>query len=281
MTDRETLFDQVVFSGGGTRCMWQGGFMHVLRRERPIRPARIAGVSGGALSSCGFVTHRGTRVRDTMMELFSRHDRNVPLDEPFDGEAGYTPHQQMYRDVVTTCIGDDEAARAVAEGPTLQILIARPPSPDWAKVSGGAVALFYEADQAIRSTPHHRWPEAAGLTGELVDANAAARAGTLTDLVCAAATIPPVFEPPLWDGAPAVDAGMVDKAPMPDPDRGRTLVLLTRNYRNVPEVEGRLYVTPSEEVPADKIDFTDPTKLRDTWEIGEEDARRALRDGRL
>ena len=277
----DTLFDQVVFSGGGTRCTWQGGFMHVLRAERPIRPDRVVGVSGGALSACGFVTHRGVRVRDTMTDLFARHDRNLPLNEPFDGDCSVTPHQQMYRKVVEDCIGDDEALEAVADGPVTQIHIARPPSDDWAKTSGTAVALAYAADQAIRSTPHHRWPEAAGLTGEMVDANAAARDGRLVDLVCAAATIPPVFEPPLWDGAPAVDAGMVDKAPMPVPDRGRTLVLLTRSYRNLPQVEGRLYIAPSETVPADKIDFTDPDKLRRTWDLGEDDARRMLRDGSL
>ncbi len=35
----DTRFDQLVFSGGGTRCFWQGGFLHVLRQEIPIHPA--------------------------------------------------------------------------------------------------------------------------------------------------------------------------------------------------------------------------------------------------
>jgi hypothetical protein len=277
----ETAFDQVVFSGGGTRCMWQGGFMHVLRRERPIHPARICGVSGGALASCGFVLHRGERVRDTMMTLFSQHDRNVPVHEPFDGEPGRTPHQGIYREVVERCIGDEEAARAIAEGPVLQVLIGRPPADGWPGASGAAVTLAYESDLAIRSTPHLEWAESAGMTADRVDVNQAARDGLLTDLICAAATIPPAFDPPLWDGRPAVDAGMVDQAPLPEPDRGRTLILLTRQYRNVPEVEGRLYVGPSEEVPADKIDFTDPGKLRRTWAMGEDDARRMLSAGEI
>ena len=37
-------------------------------------------------------------------------------------------------------------------------------------------------------------------------------------------------------------------APMPDPDKGRTLVLLTRQYDRLPDVEGRLYIAPSEAV---------------------------------
>lgn len=279
MADIETLFEQVVFSGGGTRCMWQGGFMDVLRAERPIRPSRIAGVSGGALASCGFVLHRGQRIRDTMMDRFRNHDRNAPLDEPFDGEPGNSPHQAIYRDVVDAIIGDEEARTALADGPSLQILIGRPPSHAWAKLSGTAMTLFYEADALLRSTPHVVFPQAAGLTADLIDANQAARDGDIVDLIASAATIPPAFEPPMWNGRPVIDAGMVDQAPMPDPDIGRTLILLTKQFRNLPDTMGRTYVHPSEEVPADKIDFTDPSKLQRTWDLGEEDARRALRDG--
>ena len=103
-----------------------------------------------------------------------------------------------------------------------------------------------------------------------------ARAGRLTDLVCAAATIPPVFDLPRWDGRPVIDAGMSGHAPIPEPDQGPTLILLTRRYRNLPEEAGRTYVQPSEAVPADKIDFTDPAKLRRTWDQGEADARAHL-----
>ena len=98
----------------------------------------------------------------------------------------------------------------------------------------------------------------------------------MADLVCAAATIPPIFEPPVWAGNKVIDGGMIDQAPMPDPDEGRTLVLLTRRYDKLPDVEGRLYVAPSEEVDAEKIDFTDPALLRRTWEQGEADGRSFL-----
>ncbi|WP_368667818.1 patatin-like phospholipase family protein [Palleronia pontilimi] len=275
----KTFFDQIVFSGGGTRCLWQGGFIDVLRNEIPIEPARISGLSGGALTCCGFMTRRGQAIRDHMCEVFAAHDRNIPLHEPFDDEDGNSPHQRMYRKIVESSIGDPQALRQIAEGPQMQILIARPPSGRWAKLSGAAMTLVYEADTVIRSNPHLKWAENFGLTGELVDANKAARDGKIVDLICAAATIPPAFEPPLWGGKPAVDAGMVDQAPMPVPDQGRSLILLTKRFRDIPQVEGRVYVCPSESVAADKIDFTDPEKLRDTWRQGEEDARRFLADG--
>lgn len=274
----ETFFDQLVFSGGGTRCMWQGGFMHVLQDHLPIHPARITGVSGGACSACGFMTHRGTRVRDSFIDHFAEHDRNIPLHEPFDGEPGRSPHQLIYRDIIEKCFGDEEARRTIAEGAELHVLLARPPDHDWKRLTGAAMTLVYVADTAIRSTPHLEWAQKMGLTEELVDANQAARDGQLLDLICAAATIPPAFDPPDWDGKPAIDAGMADQAPMPDGNGGRTLVLLTKTFRNRPDIPGRTYVQPSEEVPADKIDFTDPDKLRRTWDLGEEDARRFLAD---
>jgi|GEM_PF-992762 len=281
MADQATWFDQVVFSGGGTRCLWQGGFMDVLKQEIPITPERITGVSGGALTCCGFITSRGPEIRDLMMEIFAAHDRNVPLHEPFDEVDGHSPHQRMYHDVVSRAVGDPQAARQIADGVSVQILLGRPPKDGWAKLSGAMMTMIYEADTVIRSNPHLAWAEMSGMESDLVDANAASRDGKLVDLVCAAATIPPAFEPPLWDGRPAIDAGMIDQAPLPRPDRGRTLILLTKEFRDIPQHDDRIYVMPSREVAADKIDFTDPDKLALTWEQGEEDARRLLADGTL
>ena len=165
----------------------------------------------------------------------------------------------------------------MAEGPDCSILIAHPPSETWSEFSGAAATIAYEAELKIKSSPHFDWARRCGLTEERVDARQAAREGRLHELVSVAATIPPVFEVPRWQGRPTVDGGMADQAPMPVPDEGSTLVLLTRRYRNIPEVEGRRYVVPSEETPADKIDFTDPEKIGRTWDLGKHDAREFLK----
>ena len=271
----DTRFDQLVFSGGGTRCFWQGGFLHVLRTELEIDPERICGVSGGALSGSTFIVHRGLRLLEEMTAAFAEQDRNFDWNELTDPETGQTPHQRIYRNVVSSVL-DKEAQRQIAAGPSYQVLIAHPPDDDWDSLTGSAATLAYEAELHLVSSPHFDWAEQGGLSTTLVDARAAAAEGRLVDLVCAAATIPPLFDIPRWDGRPVIDGGMADQAPMPDPDLGRTLVLLTRRYDSVPEVEGRLYVTPSEETPADKIDFTDPEKIRRTWDMGERDARAFL-----
>ena len=58
--------------------------------------------------------------------------------------------------------------------------------------------------------------------------------------------------------------------------RFSTLILLTRHYSGLSPVPGRTYLEPSEPCPVDKIDFTDPDKLRETWSCGEADGRSYL-----
>ena len=266
-------YDQVVFSGGGTRCFWHGGFMEVLAKRGPLKPARISSVSGGALSAASWIADRERELMEIMGEAFDANGSNVDL-----AENNYTPHQEIYRQVVSDTLRREDI-EAIADGPHFQVLLGHPPQ-NLPEKAGAALAVsLYELDQQVRSTPHLKLTEAAGIEGNLVDAKRAAREGRLIDLICAAATIPPVFDTPEWDGRTVVDGGTVDKAPVPDPDEGTTLLLLTRIYRNLPDIEGRTYLQPSEPVEADKIDFTDRSKIEETWALGRRDAEAWL-DGR-
>ena len=269
-------FEQVVFSGGGLRCYWQGGFMDVVRDALNLSLDRITGGSGGSMSAAGYIAHRGHDILDRMCEAFRQTDANVNLND-LDETHGRTPHQRIFHDVLNDVL-DATATAKIANGPAFQVQIARPPGHRLPGLSGTAMTAAYEAELHLVNSPHFSWAEKAGLTAELVDGRAAARDGALTKLIEAAVTIPPIFRTLEWDGAPVVDGGMADQAPMPDPDKGRTLVLLTRQYRRLPEVANRHYVTPSDETPADKIDFTDPDKLRRTWDLGKRDGEAFLKN---
>lgn len=265
---------QIVFSGGGLRCFWQGGLITELGRHMTIAPERATGVSGGALAGAAFLAGRAERLLDEMCAAFEDRDRNF---DPFAPDTkGLTPHQQVYSRVVREVL-DEEASRRIADGPAFEVLIAHPPEDGLpAGLSGTAMTAAYEAELHIVGSPHFNWAEKVGLGTERVDANAAARQGRLAELVEAAAAIPPIFDPPRWNGRAVVDGGMADQAPVPEPDEGPTLILLTRRYDRIPDHPRRIYLQPADETPADKIDFTDPKKLRDTWAQGERDARRLL-----
>jgi predicted acylesterase/phospholipase RssA len=267
-------FEQIVFSGGGLRCYWQGGFMDVVRDPLELEPDRIVGVSGGAMSAAGFISHRGHEILDRMREAFAACDSNVNLDD-LDDDHGRTPHQRIFHEVVTD-VFDAEAQARVADGPAFQIQIAHPPADDVPALSGAAMTLAYEAELHTVNSPHFSWAERFGLGKSLIDAREAARQGRLAELIKCAVTIPPVFRTPEWEGRPVIDGGMAGQAPMPEPDRGKTLILLTRQYRQLPSDPSRRYLMPSEEAPVDKIDFTDPRKLTQTWELGQEDGQAFL-----
>ncbi len=263
-------FDAVVFSGGGTRCFWHGGFCEVVAPAIGLSPAHVAAVSGGALSAAAFVGGREETLLSVMGEAFERLDHNVrPHKLLEDGKA--TPHQRTYGKVVAATL-DEEACRRIADGPTFEVLLSHPPSRRLPRLSTYAAMAAYGLELKVRSTPHMDWPDRLGMRHTLVDARAAAREGRLVALVCAAATIPPVFDIDLWEGEQVVDGGMSSKAPLPDRDLRNALVLLTRRFRNLPAHANRTYVMPSEETPADKIDFTSRRKIEATWDAGTADA---------
>lgn len=260
-------FDQLTFSGGGIRCFWHGGFLCEMEKEFRIEPERVSGVSGGALSGAAWIGGREETLREVMRDAFEENERNLARDK-----ANFTPHQEMYRAVVEETL-DAEAMEAIANGPAFEVALSCPPQSVPPRISAVLYGFAYQAEQAIRSTPHLEWPRALGLEQLRVDARRAAREGHLVDLICAAATIPPVFDVPEWEGDRVLDGGMTDKAPLPSEGEGRTMVLLTRRYRHLPQHPDRAYFQPSCEVAADKIDFTDADKIDKTWEQGQADAR--------
>ena len=265
-------FEQLVFSGGGTRCFWHGGFLETVREPLGLKPERVAGVSGGALSAACFIGHRDEKLVEVMGAAFDKRDSNLSIDWNEFDQNGLTPHQQMYREVVAETL-DDEAVQMIAAGPSFEVLLAHPPHSSFPRLTTFPMMAAYLADMAIRSTPHVILPEKLGGQQEMVDARQAARDGMLVELICNAAVIPPVFNLQGWNGRKVIDGGMTSKAPMPTDNRGRTLVLLTRKFRNLPEHAHRVYVEPSKSVPADKIDFTNRDKIVATWNAGVEDGR--------
>lgn len=246
----------------------------MVRDDIGLDPVRISAVSGGALTAAGFITRKGRDVLAEMTRAFVANAHNASLHEVAEGE-GLSPHQRIYREVVSA-VFDAAACARVAEGPAFQVLIGHPPTGRAATLTGSAATLAYEAELHLIGSPHFNWAERIGVTSTLVDARKAAADGRLVDLICAAAVIPPLFDLSTWDDMPVIDGGMADQAPMPDPDEGRTLILLTRDYAKIPSIDGRHYLGPDADTDADKIDFTDPDKITRTWQQGVTDGKAFL-----
>ncbi|WP_298434621.1 patatin-like phospholipase family protein [uncultured Jannaschia sp.] len=269
-----TDYAQLVFSGGGLRCFWHGGWMAAAFEAVSFAPERITGVSGGALSAAAWLAGNEHRLFDRFARALRQTDTNATLGD-LDAADGRSPHQRVYEAIVADVIDRDAQAR-IADGPAFQISVATTGDSHAALLRALSAGLLYQAEQAVAPTPRPRLSGAAGVEQRLIDARRAARDGTLVDLIRMAATVPPAFRPDDWEGEPIYDGGMVDKAPMPSPDRGRTLVLLTKRFGDLPDDDDRIeYVQPSQPVlSGSKLDFTDPDLLREAWEQGSEDGRR-------
>lgn len=269
-------FEQLVFSGGGTRCFWQGGFLDIIRGPLKLSPERITGVSGGALSAASFIAGNGREVLSLMGDAFERQSL-----EPIIRAAvlrGKAPHERIYRAVVTETMAG-VANDAIADGPQFHITLAVPPRCLPPSLATYLSFAAYKIDQLTRSNPHIVLPSKLGAQKLMVDARQAARDGQLIDLICAAATIPPVFSLSQWppgSGRYVMDAGTTDNAPMPEPDAGNSLILMTRRYRHLPPADRFTYVEPSTPVPASKLDFTSRDKIERGWSIGETDGHSFL-----
>lgn len=239
-----------------------------------LQPTRVAGVSGGALSAACFLAGREKNLLDTMGGAFAKVDRNINLWNR-EGRGELTPHQRIYREVVEQTL-DKSAEEMIAAGPQFQVLLAYPPSSRFPRMSTFPLLVANFIDLQLRSTPNLVMTKWLGLKDELIDAREAAREGKLVDLICNAAAIPPVFDLHNWNGKKVIDGGLSCKAPLPEPDQGQTLLLLTRRFRNLPTHPNRLYVEVSDETPADKLDFTNRKQLELTWEMGRRDGERFL-----
>lgn len=258
----------MVLSGGGTRCFWQGGFLHAVEDEIGLASLeRIAAISGGVLTACGHVAHIGERILKKTLEVFERETSNIDRKSQ---EGGPTPHEEAYREIVQTAFTED-AVRAVTEGPEVEVILTGLPEKVWDEISIAATFGLYVIDRMTRGSTTKKLTKLAGIEEVRVSAREAAKGGHLTKLVTTAARIPPVFDVDRWDGRRVIDGGSISDAPFPSEDKGNTLILLASHFDDVPHQEGRIFVMPSETVPTKKMDFTDPQEVQDAWDLGERD----------
>ena len=92
----------------------------------------------------------------------------------------------------------------------------------------------------------------------------------------ASSGVPPFMPVTEIAGRPAFDGGLVDNVPVEplvpiEAAGGRSLVLLTRLYKTIPQVKGRTYVQPSRKIGVGQFDIRNPDGIRDAYELGLED----------
>ena len=93
-------FEQRVFSGGGTRCFWHGGFASVVAPAIRLEPACVSAVSGAALSACAFLANVEERLFEVMGGALAKRESNLSTSWDELQKNGLTPHQKMSQEIV-------------------------------------------------------------------------------------------------------------------------------------------------------------------------------------
>jgi len=262
----------VVFAGGGNRCLWQAGFWSEASSRLGLVPHRIAAASAGAAIACVVFADRLREGLAYFRAATAANRRNAYPTNALRGRPVF-PHAEMYRRAMLEVIDAAALARLHA-GPDILVPVTR--APRWlGPRSAFAVAGVVDAIEfAVARSPHPRFARRFGFSAEYGRVSECATPEALADLVLASSCTPP-FTPLLAHaGRPALDGGIADNAPVDAVGDGPTIVLLTRPFARLPAHPLRTYVQPSRPVPVASWDYTDPAGLDAAFALGRRDAVR-------
>jgi predicted acylesterase/phospholipase RssA len=266
-----TTYDSVVMAGGGSRTFWHAGFWAEVEEPLRLRPTQIATVSAGAAMACAIVSRRVPQVLRLFQDATRRNPKNAYWENLLR-EAPVFPHERMYRKALLDFI-DTEVLRLIHAGPDLRVLLGHAPS--WLGPRAGAAlaAAAYNFDKRVWKNVHPRLPSKLGFRAEVVSVRECPTPEVLADLILGSSCTPPMTSLQRWRGRYVLDGGVIDNVPVCAlaPAPGPVLVLLSRQYDNVPNVPERTYVQPSQPIPVTAWDYTNPDGLQVTYDLGRRD----------
>jgi predicted acylesterase/phospholipase RssA len=276
----------MVLAGGGCRAFWTLGMLDVLLPELgPVREFSAVSASS-AMVLCN-LSGTAEEVITRFERLTAENRKNVYPEHLFTREPLF-PHERMYRSAIVG-VWDEAAMARIRDASPVRILQAfvEPGRPVWPTIFG-AVRAYSRAKNKKNGGGLQRSdtpPKGIGWTVTVAQ-DIVREIGTpdaLADEVLMSSASPPITQVWRRDGRTYVDGGAVDNVPLraltSEAQAGRVLTLLTRfnergAERPLVDTPDRLIIGPSRPTPVDKFDYTQPELIRETFELGREDARR-------
>ncbi|MFA0812762.1 patatin-like phospholipase family protein [Microbulbifer epialgicus] len=278
------MFEQMVFGGGGGRCIWQLGFILAVRQEIRLTPSVVCAASAGAMVAGVMLMERCEEAVDYFHRACLENPGNIIWKNLIRQEPVF-PHFAIYKKGVHDlfCRGFDRL-RASAD---LRVGVIHPPTwlpPSLALATGVAT---YHIDKRLISSLHPTFAFRLGFRQVFYRARDCKNISELEHLFLSSCCNPP-FSPRLYlNGKDVLDGGAVGRAPVAglDSSNGRVLVLDTGCFPGYPRCfslrkgdQLRTYVQPSRRLPIGVWNFSDPQILLSTLEIGLADGRAFLEE---
>lgn len=272
-------FKNAIFAGGGSRCMWQLGFWDGANKAGLGLSETVdyaASTSAGCAMATAAMLNRGEEALNLFKDMTARNPSNIHWQNLMPGSGKpLLPHMNMYRKALEEFLqpGDLQAL----SNKRLEFLMAR--FPRFLPSGLGTLVAFsiYGLEKHLTGALHPTWTRRLGFE-PLVKGNQDAEVvGDLIDTILASSCVPPVLPGDGYRGQRVLDGGIIDNVPvhLADAEAGQTLVLLSKRYtRPLPELQGRVYVQPSEPIRIDKFDYANPSGVQETYDLGFRDGVR-------
>jgi hypothetical protein len=265
------MFDAISFAGGGNRCYWQGGFFEALSERFDLRPTLAVGASAGAFAGVYSLLGLGAQVRERVLATCGPYRRNFDVAGWRRGEP-LCPVGPLYRSLIEDVL-DADALIALKSRADFHIAVTRLPA-HMPPLLGAAFGIgAYQLEKHLFAPVHPRFGAKLGFKPEFIAVNGLATSADLADALMASSCVPPFMPVIEVAGLPAFDGGLVDNVPVAplapmEAAGGRSLVMLTRRYRALPDIPGRTYVQPSQKIAVKQFDITNPDGVRAAYELG-------------
>ncbi len=266
----ESKYSAAVFAGGGCRCFWQAGFWSTAAPALELKPKRVAAVSAGAAFACAAFGGATQQVLAAFKRRTADNPRNVYPRNALTGGKVF-PHEPMYRGTIVETM-DDAVLRRLRDAPEIRVLMTRAPAgiPALPALALGFTA--YGVDRLITRKVHPTLARRLGFRPTVVTVQSCQTPAELADLIMHSSCMPPLTPAYQRAGRIVIDGALFDSAPadLVD-DSERTLVLLSRRYKELPEHPTRHYVMPSEDPPIKMWDYASPGLIQQAFDLGRRD----------
>jgi predicted acylesterase/phospholipase RssA len=272
-------FRNVIFAGGGSRCLWQVGFWDGANQAGLGLSDTVdyaASTSAGCAMATACMLDRGRQALELFKELTDRNPGNIHWGNLWPGSGKpLLPHIDMYRHALQQFLVPEDMQRLSAK--RLEFLMAV--FPRYLPSALGALFAFsvYGLEKHLTDVLHPTWTRKLGFQPMARGNQEAEDVADLVDIILASSCVPPVLPGDGYKGQRVLDGGIIDNVPvhLANGREGRTLVLLSKQYkRPLPEPCQRVYVQPSEPIRIDKFDYANPSGLQETYDLGFRDGIR-------
>lgn len=269
-------YRNVIFAGGGSRCLWQVGFWDGANSAGLDLTNSVdyaASTSAGCAMALAVMLDRGPQALELFKRLTAENPANIHWAnlKPGSGRP-LLPHMQMYRRALEEFLRPEDLD--VLSNKRVEFLMAG--FPRLMPSSLGALFAFsiYGLEKHLTGALHPSWTRKLGFSQLVASNKDAENIAELVDSVLASSCVPPVLPSEPFKGQRVLDGGIIDNVPahLADGREGLTLVLLSKRYNSsLPVSEVRTYVQPSEAITIDKFDYANPEGLQQTYDLGFED----------